>query len=82
MVNEFMEKKLLQLLMDIFKIHLGEAENASMQSISGWDSLSHVELMMSIEEEFNISQIVPEEIVFMTSIDNIKQILKNKGVEI
>ena len=77
-----MERKLVQLLMDFFKIKEGEAENASMQAIPDWDSLSHVELMMTLEEEFNISKIVPEEIVFMISIDNIRQVLRNKGAEI
>ena len=77
-----MQKKLIQLLMDIFNINEEEAQDASMNSISTWDSLSHIELMMTIEEEFNIPKIVPEEIVFMISIKNIKKILKNKGVNI
>ena len=49
-----MQKKLIQLLMDIFNINEEEAKDASMNSISIWDSLSHIELMMTIEEEFNI----------------------------
>ena len=77
-----MQKKLIQLLMDLFNINEKEAKNASMNSISTWDSLSHIELMMTIEEEFNIPKISPDEIVSMTSTESIKQILKNKGVEI
>ena len=77
-----MQNKLIQLLMDLFNINEEEAKNASMNSISTWDSLSHIELMMTIEEEFNIPKIIPEEIVFMVSNDNIKQILRNKGIEI
>jgi len=77
-----MKKKLIQLLIDIFNINEEEAKNASMNSISTWDSLSHIELMMTIEEEFNIPKITPDEIVSMTSTESIKQILGNKGVEI
>ena len=77
-----MQKKLIQLLMDLFNINEKEAKNASMNSISTWDSLSHIELMMTIEEEFNIPKITPDEIVSMTSTESIKQILRNKGVEI
>ena len=77
-----MQKKLIQLLMDLFNINEKEAKNASMNSISTWDSLSHIELMMTIEEEFNIPKITPDEIVSMTSTESIKQILKNKGVGI
>jgi hypothetical protein len=38
--------------------------------------------MMTIEEEFNIPKITPDEIISMTSTESIKQILRNKGVEI
>ena len=77
-----MQKKLIQLLMDLFNINEDEAKNGSMNSIATWDSLSHIELMMTIEEEFNIPKITPDEIVSMTSTESIKQILKNKGVGI
>ena len=77
-----MQKKLIHLLMDLFNINEEEAKNASMNSISTWDSLSHIDLMMTIEEEFNIPKITPDEIVSMTSTESIKQILKNKGVGI
>jgi len=77
-----MEKKLHLLLIDLFKISDEDAKNASMENVRGWDSLSHVELMMLLEEEFNISKIIPEEIVFMVSIEKIKTILRNKGVKI
>ena len=68
--------------MDLFNINEEEAKNASMNSISTWDSLSHIELMMTIEEEFNIPKITPDEIVSMTGIESIRKILKNKGVGI
>lgn len=77
-----MENKLIKLLMSFFKITEEEAKNASMESVSNWDSLNHIELMMTLEEEFDISKIIPDEIVFMVNIENIKKILNSKGLVI
>ncbi len=75
-----MEKKLIELLMSFFKINEDEAMNASMESVANWDSLTHVELMMTIEEEFDVSKITLDEIVFMVNIENIKKTLRGKGL--
>ena len=77
-----MENKLIELLISFFKITEEEAKNASMKSVSNWDSLNHIELMMTLEEEFDISKIIPDEIVFMVNIENIKNILNKKGLDI
>jgi acyl carrier protein len=76
-----MQKKLIELLMQAFTLNEKDAEIASMKSVSEWDSLTHVELMMSIEEEFNISKITPDEMVMMTDIENIRKVLTNKNVK-
>lgn len=44
-----------------------------------WDSLAHMELIVSLEEHFGIV-LSPDEIVAMTSVAGIKQVLTNKGV--
>lgn len=49
--------------------------------IEGWDSLSHVELVMGIEENFEISLAVPD-ISRMYTIGDIKKILEKYGVTI
>lgn len=73
-----MENQLIELLMNFFKINEEEAKIASMESVPNWDSLNHIELMMTLEEEFDISKILPDEIVFMVNIENIKEILNKK----
>jgi len=45
-------------------------ENASQQSIEKWDSLGHLNLIVALEEEFNVS-FEPEEIITMTSVQTI-----------
>ena len=60
---------------------LPEAEitvEASMSTIDNWDSLSHLQLIAGIEENFNI-QIDTEEVLQMTTVENILEILKKKG---
>lgn len=50
-------------------------------NISEWDSLTHLQLIMLIEEEFNI-EISPDQIVEMfKGYDSIEKILKDHGVQ-
>jgi len=44
-----------------------------------WNSLSHIELIVSIEEEFDL-ELTGDEIVAMTSVDNIRRTLSLRGV--
>jgi acyl carrier protein len=76
-----MQKKIIELLMQVFSINEEEAKIASMKSIIQWDSLTHVELMMSIEEEFSISKITSDEIVMMIDIENIMKVLTSKNAK-
>jgi acyl carrier protein len=54
-------------------------ENASQQSIEKWDSLGHLNLIVALEEEFDVS-FEPEEMITMTSlqliVDKIKECQK------
>ena len=77
-----MEQKLYKILSDLFNIKENEADNASMKNVKKWDSLKHIELIMSIEEEFEVPKIGPDEIVKMTSVSQIKDVLRKKGIQI
>ena len=77
-----MEDKLNELLINFFNIKKNEVRNASIKSIRTWDSLSHIDLIMTIEEKFSISKISPDEIVLMVNYENIKKILRDKGINI
>jgi len=51
-----MEEKLKKIMSDIFGIELNEiSENSSPDNIQKWDSLGHLNLITSIEEEFGIT---------------------------
>ncbi len=77
-----MEQRLIKLIQEFFKISEEEARSASMETVKNWDSLTHVELIMSLEEELEVPRINPDEIVRMISIENIKEVLKEKGMSI
>ena len=45
--------------------------------VEKWDSLSHLALMLAIEEEFSV-KFSQKEIIMMTNISEIIRVLKNK----
>ena len=53
-------------------------DELTMQDIDVWDSLRHMELIVSLEETFGL-QLSFEEIVTMQSVANIKRVLKERG---
>jgi acyl carrier protein len=52
----------------------GVDDDISMTNCDKWDSLNHLNLMIELESEFNIS-IEPEDIAVMRSLGEIEQIL-------
>lgn len=55
------------------------ADTVSIHTVAGWDSLKHVQLMLAIEEEFDLS-LAPEDIETMVSVGLIKEVLQERGV--
>ena len=51
------------------------ADTLSMESVAGWDSLRHIQLMAKIEKEFDI-EIDFQDTLAMTSVQSIKEILE------
>lgn len=71
--------KLLNVFKEVFdddKIDL----TSSNTSIENWDSFSHMDLILSLENEFGVT-FTNEEIVEMLNIKKIIEILKAKGVD-
>ena len=51
----------------------------SMESTPAWDSMAHMELITSIERAYEII-LTPDEILLMTSIVGIYEVLKKHGI--
>jgi acyl carrier protein len=52
-----------------------------MKDLDVWDSLKHMELIVSLEGSFDI-QLSFEEIIAMQSVGEIKRILKERGATV
>lgn len=71
---------LRKLLSNIFEIKEDEITHGlSMKTVESWDSLKHMELIVSVEEEFSI-RLTADEIVLMIDYKGIKNVLKKRGV--
>jgi acyl carrier protein len=64
------------IIIDIFGSNLTESEirNISIQTYEKWDSLSHVKIIMATEEFLSLS-LKTEELLFLTSYNNINEII-------
>jgi len=71
-------------LRDLFRDVLGIAErdyrdNLRQNETEGWDSITHLSLMLAVEQTFAVS-IDPEEAARLTSVAELKQALARRGV--
>ncbi|HET9097634.1 MAG TPA: acyl carrier protein [Candidatus Baltobacteraceae bacterium] len=56
-------------------------DSLDMEATGTWDSLSHMQLIAALEEEFNI-ELTADEIVAMRSLGQIKTVLRGKSIDI
>ena len=77
-----MEQRLKQIISSLLQIPENEIINeSSMENVENWDSLKHIELLTYIEEKFDI-KLETEEMIQMTNYEEIKRILRKKGIGI
>lgn len=68
-----------KLLSDVLKLPTSQiTEDLAMKDLDAWDSLKHMELVVSVEQSFGI-ELSFDEIVAMRSVGEIKRVLKEKG---
>ena len=56
----------------------GVTEDLAMKDIDAWDSLKHMELIVSLEQSFGI-EFTFDDIVAMRSVAEIKRVLRERG---
>lgn len=74
------ERELKEVFYELFG--LGESKvgtETSIDTVEGWDSMAHLNLVIAIEERFSIS-LTPEEVSKMTSYESIKDIITKKTI--
>ena len=71
-----MEEKILAIMKEVFGIEDLD-ETCSQKTCEKWDSLAQLNLILELEDEFNIS-LEPEEIGEMTSFETVCSIVRRK----
>jgi|TARA_B110000211_G_scaffold129650_1_gene149004 acyl carrier protein len=73
-----MEEKILNIIKDVFELEDID-NNVSQDNCIKWDSLNHLNLILEIEMEFDVS-FDPEEIAEIKSASNILSLLKKRNL--
>jgi acyl carrier protein len=73
-----MNDQIKELMANIFEVEVSEiGDDASPETIESWDSLKHMNLIVALEEEFNV-QFTDEEMLQMLNLQLISLILNEK----
>jgi acyl carrier protein len=75
-----MNEKLAKVFSAVLKVSAGDfTDNLSMKDTPAWDSLKHMDLIISIEDSFGV-ELSFEDIVSMQTVEAIKKVLTSKGI--
>ena len=75
------EEKLKRVLANIFNINIDEIDDAtSVDSVPQWDSLKHLNLVLALEHEFNIT-LSTEQTIEILNYPLIKAVLGEHGIQ-
>ena len=73
-----MEQRILKVLKVVFSAYEGPFQDSfGPPDILGWDSLNHLNLIMALQEEFNV-ELGFEEMMEITVVGDIKRVLDKK----
>ena len=75
-----MDKRLASVLADVFEIRSDQiSPELTKEDVGSWDSLKQMDLVMSLEREYDIT-LEFSDIIRMNSVGNIIDVLTSKGV--
>jgi acyl carrier protein len=75
-------KRLITILADVFGLRESEIYlDLKKEDVDNWDSLKQMDLVLSLEREYGISLEIPD-ILQMTSVSGIVEVLKGKGADL
>ncbi|EAI9065343.1 acyl carrier protein [Campylobacter lari] len=72
-----MENKFYEILENILEVKVNKNSNLSMQNCRNWTSLNHIDIIMSLEEEFEI-KFNKDELSQLKSQNELLQAIKSK----
>lgn len=71
-------EKLSKIFKTVFGQHTEISAHTNREDVPEWDSLSHLSLILELEEEFHLG-LTPEEIENMKSVDEILKVIQIRG---
>ena len=75
-----MDAKVGNLLSEVLQMPASDiTDDLTMKDVDAWDSLKHMELIVALEQGFEV-QLSFDEIVAMQSVSAIKRVLRERGV--
>lgn len=72
-----LEKRVIKIIISVFNIKKNSSKNYSINTISGWDSGGHYNLVMELEKNFNI-KFNDDEIFRLTDLKKIINCINKK----
>jgi acyl carrier protein len=76
------EEKLKKIISSVFKIDASDVNNeTSPDTVESWDSLNHLNLVLALEEGFNVN-FTEEQTVEILNFELIKLSLQEQGVDV
>ncbi|AJC88221.1 acyl carrier protein [Campylobacter insulaenigrae NCTC 12927] len=76
-MNTCIECKFYDILENILELKVDENSNLSMENSKSWTSLAHIDIIMSLEEEFDI-KFNKEEMINLKSQNDLLKAIKDK----
>ena len=78
--QSYVDDKVSNVLAEVLNMPAAQiSADLAMKDVDTWDSLKHMELIVSLEETFGI-QLTFDEIVAMQSVRDIRRVLRERGV--
>jgi len=75
------EQKIKSIMAEVLEMSADQiGESTAMDNTDSWDSLKHMEMVMALEESFQV-ELPADEMMEMISFNDIKRILRDKGVQ-
>lgn len=76
-----MKERILKIMAEVFEMNTQDfSDSINQEHLDNWDSLRHLNLVVELEEAFEVSY-EPEEIAVMTSVEKILEITSLKTNE-
>lgn len=80
-VHPNLRRELVGIFSDIFQVNLDpEIEDISQPEIEMWDSINHLQLVLALEEVFQVA-LSDEEIPDLTSLQKVETLLVKRGID-